>query len=151
MIDAPPPTSEPSPTTTPCEMRPSTIEAPSVPALKLTKPSCMHRRAGREVRAEAHARGVGDAHAVGHDVVEQPRELVDAVRRDAGALQGRAQAREVVGVHRAGGRPGDDRQVGEDAVEVDRVRRDEQVAQQVQAQVGVGGGGRGRHPGRWRR
>ena len=41
MMDAPPPMSEPSPTTTPCEMRPSTIEAPSVPALKLTKPSCM--------------------------------------------------------------------------------------------------------------
>ncbi len=41
MIDAPPPTSEPSPTTTPAEMRPSTIELPSVPALKLTKPSCM--------------------------------------------------------------------------------------------------------------
>jgi hypothetical protein len=26
MIEAPPPTSEPSPTTTPCETRPSTIE-----------------------------------------------------------------------------------------------------------------------------
>ena len=39
--DAPPPTSDPSPTTTPCEMRPSTMEAPSVPALKFTKPSCM--------------------------------------------------------------------------------------------------------------
>ncbi len=41
MIEAPPPTSEPSPTTTPAEMRPSTIEAPRVPALKFTKPSCM--------------------------------------------------------------------------------------------------------------
>ena len=41
MIDAPPPTSDPSPTTTPAEMRPSTIDAPSVPALKLTKPSCI--------------------------------------------------------------------------------------------------------------
>jgi hypothetical protein len=41
MIDAPPPTSEPSPTTTPAEMRPSTIDAPSVPALKFTKPSCI--------------------------------------------------------------------------------------------------------------
>ncbi|KAF5297009.1 hypothetical protein FQR65_LT19759 [Abscondita terminalis] len=41
MIDAPPPISEPSPTTTPCEMRPSTIDAPSVPALKFTKPSCI--------------------------------------------------------------------------------------------------------------
>ena len=33
MIDAPPPTSLPSPITTPAEMRPSTIDAPSVPAL----------------------------------------------------------------------------------------------------------------------
>jgi hypothetical protein len=33
MIDAPPPTSEPSPTTTPAEIRPSTMEEPSVPAL----------------------------------------------------------------------------------------------------------------------
>ena len=41
MIDEPPPTSEPSPTTTPAEMRPSTMDTPSVPALKLTKPSCM--------------------------------------------------------------------------------------------------------------
>ncbi len=41
MIDAPPPMSLPSPTTTPCEMRPSTMDAPSVPALKLQKPSCM--------------------------------------------------------------------------------------------------------------
>ena len=46
-----------------------------------------HRRAGGEVGAEAHARGVGDPHPVGHDVVEQPRELVDAERRDAVALQ----------------------------------------------------------------
>ena len=41
MMDAPPPMSEPSPTMTPAEMRPSTMEAPSVPALKLQKPSCM--------------------------------------------------------------------------------------------------------------
>ena len=41
MIEDPPPTSEPSPTTTPAEMRPSTIDVPRVPALKLTKPSCM--------------------------------------------------------------------------------------------------------------
>ena len=31
----------PSPTTTPWLMRPSTIDVPRVPALKLTKPSCM--------------------------------------------------------------------------------------------------------------
>ena len=41
MMEAPPPMSEPLPTTTPCETRPSTIETPKVPALKLTKPACM--------------------------------------------------------------------------------------------------------------
>jgi hypothetical protein len=33
MIERRPPTSEPSPTTTPALIRPSTMEAPSVPAL----------------------------------------------------------------------------------------------------------------------
>jgi hypothetical protein len=41
MMAAPPPTSDPSPTTTPAEIRPSTMDVPRVPALKLTKPSCM--------------------------------------------------------------------------------------------------------------
>ena len=41
MIEAPPPISEPSPTTTPAEILPSTIDEPKVPALKLTKPSCI--------------------------------------------------------------------------------------------------------------
>jgi len=41
IVDAPPPMSEPLPTTTPWLMRPSTIELPKVPALKFTKPSCM--------------------------------------------------------------------------------------------------------------
>ena len=41
IIDAPPPTSVPSPTITPAEILPSTIEVPRVPALKLTKPSCI--------------------------------------------------------------------------------------------------------------
>ena len=41
MMEAPPPMSEPSPTTTPCETRPSTMETPSVPALKFTNPACI--------------------------------------------------------------------------------------------------------------
>ena len=41
MIEAPPPMSLSGPTTTPALIRPSTIDGPSVPALKLTKPSCM--------------------------------------------------------------------------------------------------------------
>ena len=38
---AEPPRSEPSPTTTPWEIRPSIIPLARVPALKLMKPSCM--------------------------------------------------------------------------------------------------------------
>ena len=41
IIEAPPPTSLPSPTTTPAEIRPSTMDVPKVPALKLTNPSCI--------------------------------------------------------------------------------------------------------------
>ena len=37
----PPPKSELFPTTTPAEILPSIIAVPSVPALKLTKPSCI--------------------------------------------------------------------------------------------------------------
>ena len=62
MIDEPPPMSEPSPTITPCEMRPSTIDVPSVPALKLQNPSCITRCLG-EVGPQADACGIGDAHA----------------------------------------------------------------------------------------
>ena len=40
-MDAPPPISEPSPTTTPAEILPSTMDVPKVPALKFTNPSCI--------------------------------------------------------------------------------------------------------------
>ena len=46
-------------------IRPSTIEVPSVPALKLTKPSCITVVPLGEVGAEPHPVGVGDAHAGG--------------------------------------------------------------------------------------
>ena len=95
MIEAPPPMSVPSPTTTPAEMRPSTIEVPSVPALKLTKPSCMTvvpgaRCAPRRTRS-ASAMRTPD----GHDVVGHPRELVDAVdgQPPAGGALGERAAR----------------------------------------------------------
>ena len=81
MIDAPPPTSEPSSTTTPAEIRPSTIEVPSVPALKLTKPSCMTVvPAARPARRAPHPVGVGVTRTpAGKNVIDHPGELVDAV------------------------------------------------------------------------
>ena len=63
MIEAPPPTSESRPTTTPAEMRPSTIEVPRVPALKLTKPSCITVVPSAEVGAQPDPVSVGDAYA----------------------------------------------------------------------------------------
>ncbi|MNG39268.1 hypothetical protein D3C84_1272800 [compost metagenome] len=41
MVEQPPPRSEPLPTNTPAETRPSIMPGPAVPALKLTKPSCI--------------------------------------------------------------------------------------------------------------
>ena len=41
IVLAPPPISELFPTTTPAEILPSIIAEPRVPALKLTKPSCI--------------------------------------------------------------------------------------------------------------
>ncbi|MNG27644.1 hypothetical protein D3C84_1127950 [compost metagenome] len=41
MVEQPPPRSEPLPTKTPAETRPSIMPGPSVPPLKLMKPSCI--------------------------------------------------------------------------------------------------------------
>ena len=84
----------------------------------------VHDRGARgEVGAEAHAVGVGDAHAGRHDVVGHPRELVDAERPATGP---RASSRTRVSskpstAHGPCGRPHDVGQHAEDAVEVDRV------------------------------
>ena len=142
MIDAPPPMSEPSSTTTPAEMRPSTIEVPSVPALKLTKPSCMTvvpaaRCAPSRTRSASAIRTPG-----GRDVVDHPRELVDAVHRDRAAppqpgshrLEAVHRARPEVGPHHVG-------QDAEDPVDAGAVRLDQPMGQQVQPQVGVVGVG----------
>ena len=74
----------------------------------------------------------------GRDVVQQARELVESLHLDAVAREEGAQSRQRVRVHRAGGRPGDVRQMAEDAIEVDLVRTHEQMRERVQAQVRVG-------------
>ena len=144
MIEAPPPMSEPSPTTTPWLIRPSTIEVPSVPALKLTKPSCMTvvplaRWAPRRTRS-ASAMRTPD----GHDVVGHPRELVDAED-----LHGAARA--AVGT-RASSNPSTAHgpcEVHTTLVSTPKspsrltlFGAHEPVREQVQPQVGVGGVGR---------
>src|SRR5664279_637332 len=94
--------------------------------------------AGGEVGAEAHTGCVGDAHPFGQDVVEHPRELVDAGDNNSVALERHAKRTEVIGVYGTGVGPDDDRQGAEESVEVDAVGLHEQVAEQVQTQVGVG-------------
>ena len=102
--------------------------------------------AGGEVGAEAHARGVGDPHPVGHDVVEQPRELVDA-------RHARCRARCSAGPESRRSRPDAPVRRSSRRRSAGAPKRPsrlivfglhEQVAEQVQAQVRVrGGGGRG--------
>ncbi len=88
-----------------------------------------HGGAGREVGAEADSGCVGDTYAVGADVVQQTRELVDARDGDAGALERGAQAGEVGGEDGARVGPGDDGELCEETVEVEGVRRDNEVAE----------------------
>ena len=87
--------------------------------------------------AGERARRIRDADTVGDDEVGHARELVDALDGDAGLLQAGPPGAQGVGVHGARVRPRDDRQMAEDAVEVDRVGLHEQVREQVQAQVRV--------------
>jgi hypothetical protein len=109
IVEAPPPMSEPSPTTTPWEIRPSTIEAPRVPALKLTKPSCMTVVPGARWAPSRTRSASAIRTPDGHDVVDHPRELVDAEdrhrpRRAAGPgqLEPSTGARAAVGPHDVG-------------------------------------------------
>ena len=117
-----------------------------MPALKLHEALVHHRRALGEVRAEAHAVGVGDAHAGRHDVVGHARELVDAedLQRLAGGAEAHARPRRA-----RPGRPGPRLvqatfgSTPKTPSRLSAVRRDEPVREQVQAQVGVVGvGGR---------
>ena len=98
--------------------------------------------AGRQVGAQPHPVGVGDAHPGGQHVVDHPRELVDAVDGHRSlAAQPRAhrletldRAGSVISPHHIGQHP-------EQAAGVQPVRRHQAVRQQMQSQVGVVGVG----------
>src|SRR5690606_4687965 len=101
--------------------------------------------AGGEVGAQTDPVGVGDAYAGGHDVVDHPGELVDAV--DSDGLAGRAQAAarqlEALDGARARGGPHDVGEEAEDAVHREPVRLHESRGEEVQTQPRVLRGGRG--------
>ena len=88
-----------------------------MPALKLTKPSCITVVPLGQVRAEAHAVGVGDPHAGRHDVVGHARELVDAedLERLAGGPHAALDGRDGHRVDGAVAGPGDVVEHAEDA------------------------------------
>jgi hypothetical protein len=98
-----------------------------------------HRGALGQVRAEPDPVRVRNSDAAGQDVVDHPRELVDAEhghrptqpQPGSHALEPGDRARPVVGPH-------DVREQPEHPVEVDLVRAHQPVAEQVQAQVDVG-------------
>ena len=100
-----------------------------------------HDRALGEVRAQAHPRAVGDAHARRDDVVDHARELVDAVHVEhlARLLHAQPHVVDLGDRDRAEVRPHHVGEGAEDAVHVDRVRRGEPVGQQVQPEVRIGG------------
>ncbi|MPN03441.1 hypothetical protein SDC9_150671 [bioreactor metagenome] len=107
----------------------------------------MHDRgAFGQVRAQPHPGGIGNPHSGGDDIVEHPRELVQREHGQAAAVAPQVGPDLIEGLDmtRPGCRPHDIGQDGEDAVDVDRARLAQPVAQQMQPQVGVLGGHRGR-------
>ena len=92
------------------------------------------RGADRQVGAEPHAIGVGDTDAVGHDVVEHARELVDPFHRDHMAIRGQGgpQCVDPRRQNRPGGGPGHVGEHTEHAVDVDSVRSDLAPRQHVE-------------------
>ena len=122
-------------------IRPSTIEVPSVPALKLTKPSCITvvpaaRWAPSRTRSASAIRTPDGHHVVGH-----PRELVDAVHGQTAAGGALAQPQLVDPLRRARARPRSRPRwaAGRRCRRGWLVRPDQPVREQVQPQVRVGG------------
>src|SRR5665811_2032955 len=89
--------------------------------------------------AKPYAISVGDPYPARHDVVDHPRELVDAEDREVLAREpaGAPYGLEVVHRARTGTRPHDVGQDPEDAVEVHLARLHEPVAQEVESEIGV--------------
>ena len=120
MIEAPPPMSEPSPTTTPGGDPALDHRGAERARVEVDEALVHDGGAGGQVRAEADPVGVGDPDARGGDVVGHPRELVDAVHLEVQALGAGAEPHrlEVVDGDRAERGPGDVGEQAEDAVQV---------------------------------
>ena len=115
MIEAPPPTSLSAPTTTPALIRPSTIDGPERAGVVVDEALVHDRGALGEVGAEPHPVAVGDADAGGDDVVDHPRELVDAEHGDVADRRAQPVGVEPGRLDRSGAGPGHVGEQPEDA------------------------------------
>ena len=110
MIDAPPPMSEPSPTTTPGRDPALHHGGAERAGVEVDEALVHDRGAGGEVRAEPDPVGVGDPDAGRHHVVDHPGELVDPVDGQHAGRRPRTRARSSStrsGGHGPGRGPGD--------------------------------------------
>ena len=139
MVEAPPPMSEPSPTTTPGGD--TALDHGGAEGARVEVDEALVHDGGAlgEVRAEPDPVGVGDAYALGGDVVRHPRELVDRGHLEVQALGAGVEPDllDVVDGDRAERGPGDVGEEAEDAVQVLAVRLDQAVAR-----AGAGAGRR---------
>ncbi len=149
-MDAPPPMSEPLPTTTPWETTAFHHGNAERASVKVHEAGMHDGGTFGKVGAQTHAVGIADTHAGRHHIVDHARELVDRQHVHVGLRQARSalvgsghhielaqseildRERSIVGPHHiVEGR--------ENAVQVQCVRLGQTHAQQVQTQVGVGG------------
>src|SRR5690606_25480499 len=93
------------------------------------------------VSTQAHARGIGNAHAFRYYVIGHAREFIHAVHAQNFAVQAGFQLRrrQIVQIHRAFVGPGDVWQQAEHTGQVQAVWLGQTVRQQVQFQVHLGG------------
>ena len=97
-----------------------------------------HGRAGRQVRAQAQAVTVANAHAGGNHVIHQARELINVAHAQVAQLaQTNCELLELGGKYRAVVGPRNIRQGAEQAVQVQLVGANQSVGEQVQTQVRV--------------
>ena len=96
-----------------------------------------------DVARTAEDAGLDTVWVADHLLQANPRSSIDEPMLEAYTTLGylTAQTRRIRREHRAGVRPRDGGQVGEDAVQAQAVGLHEQARERVQTQVGVGGGG----------
>jgi len=143
MIEAPPPTSEPSHHDTGGDPA-LDHRGPQGAGIEVDEALVHDRRSLGQVGAQPDPVSVGDAHARRHHVVDHAREFVHPKDgdRSAGGPESHSGGLETLDGACSGAGPHDIGQKAEDAVEVAPVGADQAGRQKVEPEVGVGGIGR---------